>query len=159
MTRIHLARAEHRFACAHMTVFPDGSKERLHGHNYTVGLTLELREASFATMIEFARFREILAGLCGELRERVLVAERNPHHEWVRRDGRELEFRLCGQRYVLPADDVRVLPIDNASVEALAGYLAGRVAEALRETPGLSALELTVEEAPGQGATSRLSLQ
>ena len=38
--RIHIARPEFKFSCAHMTVFPDGSKERLHGHNYIVVVEL-----------------------------------------------------------------------------------------------------------------------
>ena len=25
-----------KFSCAHFLIFPDGSKERLHGHNYQV---------------------------------------------------------------------------------------------------------------------------
>ena len=40
-----------------MTVFPDGSKERLHGHNYTVALSLELSDTSFAKIIPFAVIR------------------------------------------------------------------------------------------------------
>ena len=40
--RIRIARAEHKFSCAHMTVFADGTKERLHGHNYTIALGVEV---------------------------------------------------------------------------------------------------------------------
>jgi len=40
--RILIARAEHKFSCAHMTVFPDGTKERLHGHNYTIAVAIEV---------------------------------------------------------------------------------------------------------------------
>ena len=34
--RISIAREQYKFSCAHMTVFADGTKERLHGHNYTI---------------------------------------------------------------------------------------------------------------------------
>ena len=43
--RIDIARELFKFSCAHMTVFPDGTKERLHGHNYYVGVTLALSDA------------------------------------------------------------------------------------------------------------------
>ena len=34
--RIFVGKDVHKFSSAHMTVFPDGSKERLHGHNFMV---------------------------------------------------------------------------------------------------------------------------
>ena len=33
--RIFTGKDVHKFSSAHMTVFPDGSKERLHGHNFS----------------------------------------------------------------------------------------------------------------------------
>ena len=32
-----------RFSAAHFLIFPDGSAERLHGHNYRVYVALEAR--------------------------------------------------------------------------------------------------------------------
>ena len=39
--RISIAREQYKFSCAHMTVFADGTKERLHGHNYTVAIEID----------------------------------------------------------------------------------------------------------------------
>jgi 6-pyruvoyltetrahydropterin/6-carboxytetrahydropterin synthase len=46
-TQIHIRKENIKFSSAHMTVFPDGTKEALHGHNYQVELTLELKDSSF----------------------------------------------------------------------------------------------------------------
>jgi 6-pyruvoyltetrahydropterin/6-carboxytetrahydropterin synthase len=157
--QIDIARAEHKFSCAHMTVFPDGSKERLHGHNSQVSLTLELADLSFAAMVPFAPIKSELTAICARWKERVLLAERNPFLVWVRRDEHEVEFRLCGARYVLPAEDILLLPIDNVSVEALAGHLADLLAPRLRElVKPDTAVTVTVSESPGQSAscTARL---
>lgn len=158
--RIRIARAEHKFSCAHMTVFADGSKERLHGHNYAVALALDVDRIDLAAMIPFAPVKAAIAGLCAAWKEHVLLAARNPWFEIVS-DAAELEFRLCGQRYVLPRGDVLLLPIDNISVEALAAH----VAELLRTemialgVPHARALEVTIEESPGQGASCTLALR
>lgn len=144
-----------------MTVFPDGSKERLHGHNYTVAIALELTDTSFAKIIPFAEIRAALAELCSAWKERVLLAEQNPHFELVRRDEQELEFRLCRKRYVLPLEDVLLLPIDNIAVEPLAGHCAELLAarlSAILSQPHVRSLEVTVAESPGQGATAYLRL-
>jgi 6-pyruvoyltetrahydropterin/6-carboxytetrahydropterin synthase len=157
--RIRIARAEHKFSCAHMTVFADGTKERLHGHNYTVALQIDVERVDLEAMIPFAPIKAAIAELCAAWRERVLLAAGNPWFEIVR-DADELEFRLCGARYVMPRGDALLLPIDNVSVEALAAH----VAELLRDklvALGLPAvaLEVAIEESPGQGASCMLPLR
>lgn len=158
--RIQVARAEHKFSCAHMTVFPDGRKERLHGHNYTVSVALELSAISFADLIDFGAIKAEVAALCAQWREHILIAERNPDTRIRRSDG-ELELVVCGRRYVLPEEDALVLPIDNTTVEALsalwAELLATRLA-ALLATSVATALEVRIEESPGQGASTVLPL-
>lgn len=157
--RILIARAEHKFSCAHMTVFPDGSKERLHGHNYTVAIALEVDRIELAAMIPFAPIKAAVAALCRAWKEHVLLAARNPHFVVVH-DSHELEITLCGERYVFPRGDVLLLPIDNISVEALAAHVADllRAELAPHTGPHVRALEVTIEESPGQGASCVLAL-
>src|SRR5215208_1596525 len=129
--RLTVARDQYKFSCAHMTVFPDGTKERLHGHNYQLGIALDVSDVSLGAMIPFAALKAALGELCHAWKERVLLAARNPHYQVVRDDGQELEFRLCGQRYVLPRGDVMLLPIDNIAVEPLAAHIADLLSERL----------------------------
>lgn len=158
--RISIAREQYKFSCAHMTVFPDGTKERLHGHNYTIGIALELASIALADMLPFQPVKAALGELCAEWKERVLIAANNPHLEIVRDDA-ELEFRLCGDRYVLPRGDALLLPVDNISVEALAAHIAERLRGTLAPVlgPHVLALETTVEESPGQGASCTIALR
>lgn len=157
--RIHIARERYKFSCAHMTVFPDGRKERLHGHNYYLAVEVELSDARFAAMVEFEALKDAMAALCEEWKEHLLLATGNPHYELVRDDGAELEFRLCGERYVVPRKDALLLPIDNLSVEALSAHAAeillGRLA--LRR-PSVVGLRVSVSENPGQGASTYVEL-
>ena len=142
-----------------MTVFPDGSKERLHGHNYTVALALSVDRIELAAMIPFAPVKAAIAELCQTFREHVLLATENPFFALIRDDS-ELEFTLCGDRYVLPRRDALLLPIDNISVESLAAHVAMVLRDRLA---GLEvrarALEVTIEESPGQGASCTLELR
>jgi 6-pyruvoyltetrahydropterin/6-carboxytetrahydropterin synthase len=164
MTRRHrvtVRREQYKFSVAHMTVFPDGTKERLHGHNYQLGLDLELADVSFANMLPFAAIKDWLATICLELRERVLIAERNPLTTMLRVDADEVELVVCGKRYVLPREDVTILPVDNISVEALAWHLGERALADLGPSLApdvVNAIEVWVSESPGQGSTCRLEL-
>jgi 6-pyruvoyltetrahydropterin/6-carboxytetrahydropterin synthase len=153
---IVIAREQYKFSCAHMTVFPDGSKERLHGHNYTLAIAIEVDSVALDAMIPFSSIKKSLADLCAAWKERVLVAQHNPHLQ-ILRDDNELEFRLCGDRYVMPRSDALLLPIDNISVEALAAYVLQLLEPQVRG-PHVRNVVVTVEESPGQGATAALDL-
>lgn len=143
-----------------MTVFADGTKERLHGHNYTVAVVLEVDRIDLASMIPFTPIKVAIRELCAAWKEHLLLAARNPWLTIVR-DADELEFTLCGQRYVVPRGDALLLPIDNISVEALAAHVAdlirGKLAAA--SLPAAATLEVTIEESPGQGASCTVALR
>ena len=144
-----------------MTVFPDGTKERLHGHNFQVTVALDLHTIAFESFLDLGIVKRALRELCVEWNERLLLAERCPRLEIVRRDADEVEVRLCGRRYVAPAEDVVFLPVENVIVEGLAVLLCDRLIERLgpalrREV--VAGLEVTVREAPGQGGACYRSL-
>jgi len=143
-----------------MTVFADGTKERLHGHNYTIAVAIEVDRVELPAMIPFAPIKAALAELCAAWKEHVLLAAKNPFFEMLRDDD-ELEFKLCGERYVLPRQDALLRPIDNVSVEARAAHVATLLRErmVLLDASHVVAIEVTVAESPGQGASCELSLR
>jgi 6-pyruvoyltetrahydropterin/6-carboxytetrahydropterin synthase len=159
--RIFVGQDQHKFSVAHMTVFPDGTKEKLHGHNFNVSVALELHGYAFETLLDIGILKKAVEAQCREWNEHLLVGERCPALELVRRDADEVEFRLCGKRYLLPAEDVIFLPLDNVIVETLSGEFARRVVErlgpALRKDV-VAAIEVDVREARGQGGTYYLPL-
>lgn len=159
--RIVVARSEHKFSCAHMTVFPDGRKERLHGHNYTVSVAIDLAAVGFEHLLDFGAIKRAVAAECADWRERTLLAGESPRMERLTRAGGEVEIVLCGQRYVFPEGDVLILPIDNTTTEALAELWIERLRARLAATLAGSAavgLEVKIEESPGQGAIAYRTL-
>lgn len=145
-----------------MTVFPDGTKERLHGHNYYLSLTVELDNIRFDSMIDFGPIKSALGELCSKWKECTMLATENPFFELVRCEEDEIEFLLCKQRYVLPRADVLLLPIDNMAVEPLSAYACDWLLERLSDhldPDTVVALEVTVEETLGQGGTTRRHLK
>jgi hypothetical protein len=65
---------------------------------------------------------------------------------------------VCGRKYyLLPAEDVTILPLVNTTLEALAGYLLNQVLPQLQRA-GLVAAELEISELPGTSATAHADL-
>jgi 6-pyruvoyltetrahydropterin/6-carboxytetrahydropterin synthase len=148
---ITLGKEDMKFSSAHFTLF-DGAMERLHGHNYHVLLTVKALRLRRGLLLDFGILKQEARRLCAELDEALLVPGDCPELELLRA-GDEIELRLRGKRYVLPAEDCRVLPVPNMSCECLAAYFCHSLMARL-ETPlraaGVLSLAATVEESPGQ---------
>jgi len=157
--KIHIRKDNLKFSAAHMTVFPDGSKEGLHGHNYEVELAVELVEPALARMLSYEAFKQALRAVCNAWDEKVLVAGDNPWLEPLSSAKGEYAFRLCGKRYVLPVDEVAVLDVDNITVENLARIFFDRFWKKLTKDQPIAwqeqivAASLRIDESRGQGAT------
>lgn len=156
---IHVRKDHFKFSAAHMTVFPDGGKERLHGHNYQVELTVELIEPALAQMLSYEVFKRALKTVCDQWDEKVLIAAGNPWLESLPAEDGECAFRLCGKPYVLPADEVAMLEMDNITAENLARLLFERFWAELTADRTVSwreqviAISVRIDESRGQGAT------
>ena len=154
--RLHIRKEALKFSAAHMTVFPDGSKEALHGHNYRTELTVEFSSQSLDQMIAFSEFKKGIKQICQLWDEKVILAAKCPHFKILKETGGELDFTLCGKHYVLPRDEVILLPIDNVVTEALACEFSKQLVATLDPRilrAPVTLLELRIEEITGQGAS------
>lgn len=157
-TALFIRKEALKFASAHMTVFPDGSKEPLHGHGYQTEISIGLKDRALEKMISFDVFKSALKEICAGWDEKVLLAEKCPFLTLVRKDASETEFTLCAKRYVLPTDEIEWLPVDNITAENLAAEVLRRLLPVVKRAPGfdnLLWLEMRVDESPGQGASAR----
>lgn len=142
-----------KFSAAHFLIFPDGTAERLHGHNYKVYVEVHAPLDAFGLVLNFQDIKPMVRALVGELDEHMLVPGRHPVLRAESKADGEIEIRYRDRRYLLPAADVIVLPVNNTSAENLAGYVAHRLLERIRAkfpSAPLERLSVGVEETPGQ---------
>jgi 6-pyruvoyltetrahydropterin/6-carboxytetrahydropterin synthase len=154
---LRLAKQDFKFAAAHFTLFPDGSGELLHGHNYRVRVEIGGDEPGpHGLLVEVAHVKACIRAACADLDERTLIPEKSPLLA-LRSVAEGLEIRLGDRSYRLPADDVKVLPLENVSVELLARMLWEQLAPVLGESAA-SELLVEVEETDGQSCAYRAAL-
>src|SRR5690606_22717633 len=104
--KIQIRKEALKFSAAHMTVFADGTKENLHGHNYRTVVKLEFDRFSLEEMLPFSEIKAVMRTVCKEWDEKVLLAANCPFGKILRQTEREIETQICGKRYVFPADEV-----------------------------------------------------
>lgn len=149
-----------KFSAAHFLIFPDGSAERLHGHNYRVTVALEARLSPQGLVLDFHHIKPLVRELVDELDERWIVPGDHPELQVSAPAGGHVEVRYRERRYRAPTEDVLVLPVNNTSAENLATLMGRRVLERLRERHRdlvVQRLRVAVEETPGQRGVYEVS--
>jgi 6-pyruvoyltetrahydropterin/6-carboxytetrahydropterin synthase len=156
---VHVAKEALKFSAAHFIAYR-GFRERLHGHNYTVAVTVEGALGNDGYVLDFGLVKQATQRLCAELDERVIVPVHSEALAVVEKDDTVELVCEDDSRFVLPRSDVALVPIAHSSAEELARYLCERLARELerRSRSTLEVVEVGVAEAPGQAATYRVTL-
>ncbi len=150
---IEVEKEDLKFSAAHFLIFPDGSAERLHGHNYRVYVEVEAELTRFGLVIDFQHIKPLIRELVGELDEHWILP--GEHHELTqhsREDGL-VEIRYRERTYVAPREDVLILPINNTSAENLSAYVGRELIARIEQRFAgvrVQRLRVAVEETPGQ---------
>ena len=142
-----------KFSAAHFLIFPDGSAERLHGHNYKVFVEIGSELDASGLVLNFKEVKPLIKKLLDELDEHWLVPGAHPVLRVAELPGGAVEVRYRERIYVAPREDVKVLPVSNTSAENLAGFvgkeLLDRLAKAFPRVR-VTTLRVGVEETSGQ---------
>ena len=147
-----------KFSSAHFLIFPDGTAERLHGHNYRVYVEVDGRLSPHGLVLDFKEVKPVVRQLCDELDEHWLVPGEHPVLKVEHRDDGVVEVRYRERYYAAPAEDVIVLPINNTSAENLSTWLGRELVRRIGERFGktqIQRLKLSVSETSGQWGVYR----
>jgi 6-pyruvoyltetrahydropterin/6-carboxytetrahydropterin synthase len=150
---IHMHKEYFKFSCAHFLIFPDGSKERIHGHNYHVDAEIEGQLTDKGIVIDFILVKPVIRELCDYLDEHWLLPGEHPELVITPREDAHTEvvYREC--RYLAPSEEIIVLPINNTSAENLATWIGRELVERIGDRFGktqIQRLKLAVSETSGQ---------
>ncbi|MDI1328519.1 MAG: 6-carboxytetrahydropterin synthase [Brevundimonas sp.] len=153
---IRIDKEDIKFSAGHFTLFADGARERLHGHNFNVAAVITTRVENNGMTLDYNIIKRALRALCQELDEYVLIPTLVPSLT-ISTLGRSLVIVFGEDEFRLPAGDVRLLPIRNTTVEELAAYLLNRLVgqEAWSARWGVTEIALEVSSGPGQSAQCR----
>lgn len=160
---VHVAKESFKFNAAHFVAF-NGFRERLHGHNYTVGVRLfgARQIGSDGYLIDFGDVKGVVKRICKNLNEHFICPTLSD----------VMDITICndtvtlkcqdGAFFSFPRGDCAMLPIVHATTEELAVYLYGEILSQLGADRllgrGIHTMEVNVAEAPGQDATFRIAI-
>lgn len=146
------------FCSAHFITYDGHECEPLHGHNYRAAAALEGPLDENAYVFDFTRLKRTLRAVVDRLDHRMLLPTKSALIR-VTQTGTEVQAAYRDKRYVFPASDVVLLPIPNTTAEMLAWWISQEIRQGLGGLPpGVTAIEVEVDESSGQRAFYRETL-
>jgi 6-pyruvoyltetrahydropterin/6-carboxytetrahydropterin synthase len=145
-----------RFTAAHFIAFR-GFREPLHGHTYQTQVTVSGPVGPDGYVVDFLVLKKIAEEECAQLHFRTLLP-RNSDCLTIEEQGTTITVQCeDGSHFLLPRQDVCLLPIVHTSSEEIARYLIARLRERLRDVRGnsIQTIEVLIEDIPGQTAVCR----
>ena len=149
-----------KFSCAHFLIFPNGEKERLHGHNYHVRCEISGELTDKGILIDFIQVKPFIRELCDYLDEHWIIPEHNSILTYNHRDDGHTEVQFNDMKYLAPSEEIIVLPINNTSAENLAAWFARSLHSKLVDEFGsmrVKMLRIYVSETSGQSGVFTMS--
>ncbi|OQR81476.1 hypothetical protein THRCLA_11696 [Thraustotheca clavata] len=146
-----------KFNAAHFIAYK-GFRERLHGHNYRLSVTIHGHKVGpDGYVIDFGHIKSSARKICKELNEHFLVPMKSDVLTIVVDDMNVQLTTEDGQKFSFPKADCSFLPIIHSSAEELAIYICGRLIEEFTLTElnarNVFKLEISIAEAENQLAS------
>ena len=155
VTTIELFKEEMKFSAGHFTIFSATHRENLHGHNFTVHVSLHALVEQNGMAFDYGGCKRKIAELCRAWNEIVLLPERSPHLH-LEDAGGYLAATFAGERMLFLRRDILLLPLENVTLEGLSRlFLEKLLADpASSAWPGLLGITVKVFSGPGQCASA-----
>jgi 6-pyruvoyltetrahydropterin/6-carboxytetrahydropterin synthase len=142
-----------KFSASHL--IPGHEKcSRLHGHTYAVSAIIEGGQGRGGIVIDFIEVKDAVRKICDQLDHRVLLPRKSDLMDVVEKK-KNVVVKTGGKRYQFPLEDVAFIDVKVPSAEEIAKYVLKRLIKEIKFPPGVTAVEICVEEGKGQGAWAR----
>ncbi|DBA04961.1 TPA: LOW QUALITY PROTEIN: hypothetical protein N0F65_006963 [Lagenidium giganteum] len=154
--KVHVSKDYMKFNAAHFIAYK-GFREKLHGHNYRVAVTITGVVGADGYVVDFGDIKKISRVICKDLNESFLVPM-NSDALKITFDGTNVHILTEDMaKFSFPKSDCSLLPIVHSSAEELAVYFSNQLIDAFTMVAllerGVRKIEVSISEAKKQFAS------
>lgn len=155
ITTIEIDKESIKFSAAHFTIFSAEERERLHGHNFSVYLSITVPIGPNGMCFSYKKLKDKIRTECEQLDEYTLIAADSPYLKISQQD-QYYAIDFNGERILLLQKDTLLLPLRNTTVEEFAHYL---LTQLLKDGDFINqydvrTLKVKVSSGPGQSGSA-----
>ncbi len=156
LTTIELFREDLKFSAGHFTIFSATHREKLHGHNYGVHVSLTTSIETNGLRFDYRDYHKKIEKFCRDLNLCFLLPGRSDYLK-IEEQGAYYHAHFNGEMIPFLKSDVVILPIVNTTVEDLSCWFIEQLIadKAALEKDGIVAITVKLSSNPGRsGSTS-----
>jgi 6-pyruvoyltetrahydropterin/6-carboxytetrahydropterin synthase len=155
LTKIELFKEQMNFSVGHFTIFSAEKRENLHGHNFSVHITLEAEVKENGLAFDYGIYKKVVLELCRSLDEVVLLPSKNSYLKIE--ESTEYIYAYFGQEKIpFLKRDVKLLPLENITVEELSYWFVKELLTYIQTSQEhiINMIEVKIFSSPGQSGAS-----
>ncbi|MGH1373405.1 MAG: 6-pyruvoyl trahydropterin synthase family protein [Cellvibrionaceae bacterium] len=151
LTTIDIEKEYLHFSSAHFTIFSAQERERLHGHNFFVSVSVTAEVQDDGMCFNYNELKRTLRKQCEALDEYVLLPERSAHLSIVENPN-YYKVDFAEDTMFFLKKDTLLLPIINVTIEELSRYFLEELRKDSRygDNDAIQKIVLRVSSGPGQ---------
>ena len=156
LTTVEIHKDEFSFSAGHFTIFSATEREDLHGHNYNVGVAIQVLLQDNGLEFDYRVYKNKISAICKQLDRRFLLPAQSKFLKLE--DVGEMWFaHFNTEKIPFLKRDVVILPITNVTIEELSYWFLQQLTQDTQLLKQHHIQEMTVRvfNGPGQsGATT-----
>lgn len=155
ITTIEIDKENIKFSAAHFTIFSATDRERLHGHNFGVYLSVTVPVGPNGMCFSYKKLKDKIRAECEQLDEYTLIAADSPYLQISEQD-KYYAVNFNGENILLLQSETLLLPVRNTTVEEFSRYLLSRLLDDKEfiEQYDVRALKVKVSSGSGQSGSA-----
>lgn len=154
-TTIELFKEEMKFSAGHFTIFSATERENLHGHNFTVRVSLSGTLGPNGILTDYTPLKAELNEMCKAWNSIFILPTRSPHLK-IDETPTHYIVHFADEELTFLKRDVLLLPIRNATLEEFADLMLAKLLDDREylDKAQIDKLTVTVFSGPGQSASA-----
>lgn len=151
--QLEIHKEEFSFSAGHFTIFSATEREHLHGHNYYVSVSFNVKIEQNGLAFDYRYYKKKIQSLCARLDRKFLLPAHSAHLRLEESDDYWIAY-FNQQKLPFLKDDIVILPLSNITIEELSHYFLQALLEIdpHLESHGIHGIQVNVFNGPGQSA-------
>lgn len=145
-----------KFSAGHFTIFSATERENMHGHNFTVFVSLTASILGNGLCFDYGIYKKKIMEICRSWNE-IFILPANSQYLKIEEDETYIYATFNGEKLPFLKRDVLILPFENATIEEFSAEILARLTADQEELESFGIREITVKvfSGPGQNASSQ----
>lgn len=154
-TTIELFKEGMKFSAGHFTIFSATERENMHGHNFTVYVSLTANIIGNGLCFDYGIYKKKIIDICHAWNE-IFILPANSQYLKIEESDTYIYAIFNGEKLPFLKRDVLILPFENATIEEFSAEILAKLTSDQNELEKFQIQEITVKvfSGPGQSASS-----